>query len=49
MARYIRRIGSSILKLLYNGINKENMPANLKFELKETIVPNNHRERQKHE
>ena len=34
MARYIRRIDSSILKLLYNGINKENMPANLKLELK---------------
>ena len=28
------RIDSSILKLVYNGINKENMPANLKFELK---------------
>ena len=49
MARYIRGIDSSILKLLYNGINKENMPANLKFELKKPIVPNNHRERQKHE
>ena len=28
------RIDSSILKLVYNGINKENMPANLKLELK---------------
>ena len=28
------RIDSSILKLIYNGINKENMPANLKLELK---------------
>ena len=27
------RIDSSILKLVYNGINKENMPANLKLEL----------------
>ena len=27
-------IDSSILKLVYNGINKENMPANLKLELK---------------
>ena len=28
------RIDSSILKLVYNGINKKNMPANLKLELK---------------
>ena len=28
------RIDSSILKLVHNGINKENMPANLKLELK---------------
>ena len=28
------RIDLSILKLVYNGINKEKMPANLKFELK---------------
>ena len=28
------RIDSSILKLVYNGINKENMPVNLKLELK---------------
>ena len=28
------QIDSSILKLVYNGINKENMPANLKLELK---------------
>ena len=28
------RIDSSILKLLYNGINKENMPANLKLKFK---------------
>ena len=32
------RIDSSILKLVYNGINKENMPANLKLELKKTIL-----------
>ena len=30
------RIDSSILKLVYNGINKENMPPNLKLELKKT-------------
>ena len=29
------RIDLSILKLVYNGINKENLPANLKFELKD--------------
>ena len=29
-------IDSSILKLVYNGINKENMPANLKPEVKKT-------------
>ena len=29
-----KRIDLSILKLVYNGINKEKMPANLKFELK---------------
>ena len=28
------RIDSSILKLVYNGINKENMSPNLKLELK---------------
>ena len=28
------RIYSSILKLVYNGINKENMPADLKLEFK---------------
>ena len=28
------RMDSSILKLVYNGINKENMPANLKLKLK---------------
>ena len=28
------RIDSSILKLVYNGINKEKIPENLKFELK---------------
>ena len=28
------RIDSSVLKLVYNGINKENIPANLKLELK---------------
>ena len=28
------RIDSSILKIVYNGINKKNMPANLKLELK---------------
>ena len=28
------RIDSSILKLVYDGINKENLPANLKLELK---------------
>ena len=27
-------IDSSILKLVYNGINKDNMPPNLKLELK---------------
>ena len=27
---------SSILKLVYNGINKNNMPANLKLELKKS-------------
>ena len=30
------RIDSSILKLVYNEINKENMPENLKLELKKT-------------
>ena len=30
------RIDSSTLKLVYNGINKDNMPANLKLELKKT-------------
>ena len=30
------RIDSSILKLVRNGVNKENMPANLKLELKKT-------------
>ena len=30
------RIDSSILKLLYNGVNKENMPANLKLKFKKT-------------
>ena len=29
------RIDSSILKIVYNGRNKENMTANLKLELKE--------------
>ena len=28
------RVDSSILKLAYNGVNKENMPANMKHELK---------------
>ena len=36
------RIDSSILKLVYNGINKEKMPANLKLELKKpTRAPRN--------
>ena len=30
------RIDSSTLKLVYNGINKENMPANLKSQVKKT-------------
>ena len=48
------RIDSSILKLVYNGINKENMSANLKLDLKNQsehreITCQYHRERQKHE
>ena len=31
-----KRMDSSIMKLVYNGINKENTPANLKLELKKT-------------